>query len=534
MVKIKFKSLVKLLINKRYKSVKNKNNTNNGKNLKILFGPTFSVYKPSVNSDRLYAASLLQMGCDITAIYCDGVQKKDCNVFGGEWQGKNWKKSCLNCQKCSENMWSKFGSDVNLLKLSSFVDDNDYKNIHSLLDNFSLEAMLDFHFEGVDYGRLGKDILVNNYLVASPHLVPGGKDLLRTHIENLLLLNKCYDRIVLQQKPDRVITNDSYYGMWNILEKVCFKHNIPFYSHYPVTKSRCAIGYNEAAMNLNMKTSWNKFKKIPLYQKDIHKIKKWVDGSRDFVIDASKPFKNSANDFSNLKLDTTKPLILLTANITWDLATLNKQIFFEDMNDWIIETINWFNKNSEFQLLIKPHPAEMAPSLPETNEKVADIISSNFNELPSNVFLLQANTTLTIKEIMGFRNLCGVVVHTTTVGFEFPANGIPAIVTGLSPYRGFGFTIDPNTKEEYFTKLKKLCENKIKLSMSDSHLAKKFIKFYHYHFYHKLDDGRGDLYRDRSILQSKLNSTENPLGYIISKIIEGLPILDENSWIPES
>ena len=31
-------------------------------------------------------------------------------------------------------------------------------------------------------------------------------------------------------------------------------------------------------------------------QNDIYKIRKWVDGDRDFVIDASKPFNNSEND----------------------------------------------------------------------------------------------------------------------------------------------------------------------------------------------------------------------------------------------
>lgn len=533
MYKLKLNSLFKSLTQKRYKSFKNYNSINNDKNLKILFGPTFSIHNPSVKSDRLFAASLLQMGCDVTAIYCDGVQKEECNVYGGEWQGKNWNKSCKYCQKCSKKSWNKF-SKVNLLKLSSFLNDDDYDYISSLLENSSFEEMLNFHYEGVDYGRLGKDLLVNNYLVASPQLVPRGEILLRTHIENLLLLNICYDRIVLKIKPDRVITNDSYYGMWNILENVCGKYNIPFYSHYPVTKSRCAISFNEAAMNLSMKTSWNKFQKIPLNQNDIYKIRKWVDGDRDFVIDASKPFNNSENDLHNLELDTTKPLILLSANITWDLAALNKNIFFEDMNEWIVETISWFNKNPEFQLLIKPHPAETAPSIPKTNERVIDIISSNFCKLPPNVFLLKSNTTLTIKKIIGFQNLRGVIVHTSTVGFEFPANGIPAIVTGQAPYRDFGFTTDPNTKDEYFENLEKLCKNKIKLSKEHSLLAKKFIKFFHFHFYHKLIDSQENLLSDRSDLKTKLDSIGNPLGYIINRIINGLPIIDENNWIPES
>jgi hypothetical protein len=47
-----------------------------------------------------------------------------------------------------------------------------------------------------------------------------------------------------------------------------------------------------------------------------------------------------------------------------------------------------------------------------------------------------------------------IVTIQGTVGLEFSCMGIPIIITGKAFYSGFGFTHEPETKEEYFTMLR--------------------------------------------------------------------------------
>ena len=56
--------------------------------------------------------------------------------------------------------------------------------------------------------------------------------------------------------------------MWNILEVICKKKSIPYYSYWPVTKDRIVVACNDASMNLNMISSWPKFSKIPLMKNE--------------------------------------------------------------------------------------------------------------------------------------------------------------------------------------------------------------------------------------------------------------------------
>jgi len=51
------------------------------------------------------------------------------------------------------------------------------------------------------------------------------------------------------------------------------------------------------------------------------------------------------------------------------------------------------------------------------------------------------------------------LVFTTTLGMEMAMIGKPVIATGYTHYRGKGFTIDPNTWEEYFEALEAVLDD---------------------------------------------------------------------------
>jgi hypothetical protein len=503
---------------------------NTRKSIRILVGPSFSLWEPCAQFDRILTSALEQRGCKIIPMYCDRMQKLECNCVGGDWGGGNkFDESCYRCSEDSRRMWKIY--DDNLLRLSNYSNGTNYRKIiETKLEGLDLESLISFVQDGIDYGALAKDIVVNNYLVASIELVPDALALMKGHVANLMILKKSYAAVIEDLRPDRVISNDSYYGMWKILEILCKRRSIPFYSHWPVTKERVAIAFNDAAMNLDMKRSWIEFSRISLQKADQDNIQLWLEGKRALVIDTTKPTHKSNTDLSLAKIDRSKPTILLAANVIWDLAALNKQLIFSNMNSWIVETVNWFETHQDFQLIIKPHPAETAEGIPRTRETVEFVLSKSKTSLPPNVILLNSSTQVSVNQIRDIANLKAVVVHTTTVGFEYPAQGITAVTTAKSPYRGFGFTRDPNSKEEYFQSMKELLlMTDSTLNASQVDLARKFLKFYQFHYYTKIESPS-----NKSICEVKkmLIDKQSPLDYICEKIIAGLPIIDANEWLP--
>jgi len=506
---------------------------------RILFGPSFAIYSLCFIHDRVLSYALRLRGAEIVPIYCDAVQSVECNYFGGVWGGQDFEENCKRCINQSQELWR--DNPIPALKLSQYLQSDDIQAVTAKTEYLDAEQWGTYTEDDLPFGWWAKDILVNNYVVGDYHLIPNYHFLGLAHLKNLLLLKVAYERIIDDVKPDRVIANDSYYGMWAILQKLCERKGIPFYSHWSGTRPGAwCCAYNDAAMNLDFSKPWKDFSQIPLGERQKSKVQHWLDGrssGEEMVFDTASLAKHHTDSFDLSRIVPDKPTALLAANVIWDLSALNKQVVFADMIDWIAETIHWFAAHPEFQLIIKPHPGELNPSIPATEERVEVGLSRRGVHLPPNVFLLSPKVALTIYQLFPFVKVG--LVHTTTVGIEMAARGMPVITTAKSPYRGFEFTIDPFSQKEYFEVLERaLLGEKILDLDSQVDLAYKFILFYHYHYYTKIDImdytwGKVPKLKVQSL--EELLPGKNPYrDYIIDSIMDGLPIVSEDHWPPES
>ena len=503
--------------------------------IRVLIGPSFSIWQPSAVVDKVLSAALELRGCEILPIYCDGIQENECNCAGGAWTSTtSFSTACKSCINSSEWLWNSHGEK--LIKLSLHQDPNFSRLRYTEnLNKKNVFELLSFVEDGVPLGKLAKNILVNNHLVGNVELVPNFFNLLVSHIVNLRVLYLCYQNVLEVYKPDRVVSNDSFYGMWNVLELVCKQNSIPFYSHWPALKDRVAFAKDDAAMNLNFSESWNNFSKLPLTDEDKLKIEAWLQGKRGLELDSTKALSATAGEENWRNIDPELPTVLMAPNVIWDLAALDKQVIFEDMIEWIEKTIVWFSKHPNYQLVIKPHPVEQADRIPNTKQSVEYSLRARGIVLPPNVFLLKANTAFTITTLRKKLNLKAVSVHTTTVGYEFPANGLPAITTGKAPYRGFGFTIDPSTETEYFIALEKTLSSKEKnITDVQIELSRKFLKFYQFHYYSNLDIYTDNPPNIKEDICDTIATDNGSIDFIARKIISGKQINGEVEWLPQS
>lgn len=149
---------------------------------------------------------------------------------------------------------------------------------------------------------------------------------------------------------------------------------------------------------------------------------------------------------------------VIFSHVAWDAAFFFGTGLFDDFEDWLFQTVKFVASTPECQKMnwiVKEHPFNVFKL---QREKIK--ISSEQRLLkplmpfPNHIKFMSANTEINTKALFPLVN-CVLTVN-GTVGMEFPCYGIPAVISGTGRYNGYGFTIEPKTKAEYFEALRNL------------------------------------------------------------------------------
>lgn len=172
-----------------------------------------------------------------------------------------------------------------------------------------------------------------------------------------------------------------------------------------------------------------------------------------------------------------RPVVLLAANVLGDSLTLGRNIFAESMSEWITRTVQFFASRPEVQFVIRVHPGE---KLVPQAKSMGTVVREALQEIPKHIHLIGALDNINTYDLIEIADLG--LAYTTTVGVETAMNGIPVISCGQTHYRGRGFTIDPNTWDEYFATLENFLPNLPRHRLSEEQVAKAWNYAYRFFF----------------------------------------------------
>lgn len=158
------------------------------------------------------------------------------------------------------------------------------------------------------------------------------------------------------------------------------------------------------------------------------------------------PTQGSEQARQSLGLDE-RPVVLLATNVLGDSLILGRNIFTRTMAEWIERTVQFFAQRSDAQLVIRIHPGEKYTR----GATMLEAVRRALPNLPENIHVIEALDKINTYDLMHLTDL-GLVFVTTT-GLEMVMRGIPVIVVGETHYRGHGFTLDPQSWEQYFSML---------------------------------------------------------------------------------
>lgn len=139
-----------------------------------------------------------------------------------------------------------------------------------------------------------------------------------------------------------------------------------------------------------------------------------------------------------------RPVVLLAANVIGDSLTLGRAAFSGDMSSWLRRTLAYFANKDAVQFVLRVHPGEQGLEGPS----VAELVAGSLPELPEHMRIVAAADAINTYDLVACADVG--LVYTTTVGLEMAMSGLPVLVAGQTHYRGKGFTLDPESWDEYF------------------------------------------------------------------------------------
>lgn len=271
--------------------------------------------------------------------------------------------------------------------------------------------------------------------------------------------------------PDVVVVPNGSILEFGVIYQAARFLEIPVVTYeFGEQRNRIWLAQNREVMLQDTRALWDTSKNQPLDENQWDKIKNlytsrrqanlWENFSRRWQ---GLPSQGGEMVRKSLGLDL-RPIVLLAANVIGDSLTLGRQVFSRSMTEWLERTIHYFNRHPDTQLVIRVHPGEKYTKGPS----VAQIVQKALPELPEHIHLIPTDAQINTYDLVEIASLG--LVYTTTVGMEMAMSGIPVIVAGHTHYRNKGFTLDPQTYEEFYAHLDRVLSDPIQARLSLEHV----------------------------------------------------------------
>ena len=161
--------------------------------------------------------------------------------------------------------------------------------------------------------------------------------------------------------------------------------------------------------------------------------------------------------------------VIFATDLTDGVFSSSTWTVFRDRLTWLRETLYEIKKITNVNWLVKPHP----------NDEIYGVVTSTISEYEN--ICLNLDHVKIFPEDASKRSITKFIDAALTLNcsaaYEYPCFGIPTIVPKESAVSGFGFTVEPKSKDEFFCELKNIRELK-KLNIQQVELAKIYTFIY--------------------------------------------------------
>jgi hypothetical protein len=306
----------------------------------------------------------------------------------------------------------------------------------------------------------------------------------RRFLTSAIVVTEAVERWLDEVQPDILIAESGAHFMWRIAFELARARGIRV-----VCREIGKGGLDSHIYSLNSLSMFHNWSDIwtEARQEDLSPVEnERLDAYLGSLVE--KTYDNKTNDLpmpdaegisEEFGLDPNRKTAVLFTNVTWDLTTAGRDVGFDGLLDWILETISLIENLPDAQLVIRAHPAENHVL---TREHILDRIHERYPNLPQNVYLIPPEKQMAARGLYELASL--VLAYCSTTGIEAAIYRKPVLLGGDPHYRGKGFTIDLQSRQEYADLLQQWAAGGLDWpSQEASELAKRYFHlfFLRYH-----------------------------------------------------
>lgn len=137
--------------------------------------------------------------------------------------------------------------------------------------------------------------------------------------------------------------------------------------------------------------------------------------------------------------------VLLALNSSWDAAALGPHVVFPGNTEWIVETVRHLLDHTEAPVIVRQHPAERL-AFARTSDDYRALLERHFGAHPRLHFIAAEDP---VNSYALMERVAAVVVHSSTIGTEAAAFGLPVVTGSSAYYSGLGFVWRADSLEQY-------------------------------------------------------------------------------------
>lgn len=412
------------------KSLYSRQNKSNGP--KILL----HLVRPWGTNSLLYFESILAhalniRGADASLLVCDGILPScDSGTFVKD---QNF-YYCRLCKLYRENLLSALS--VPALRYSEFLTPEDLSKIDQEIERIDFNKNCEYTVDGIDVSFFAKSSTIRYFLKGFHEDNPRSKTVFKKKMKIALIELRVAQKVYEKLKPDMIITLHGMYSTWGPFYEYFNKKGTRIYVYGKGTESNLFMFNPDGREFENMGNKyWKQLKNRSLTPKENEELdnylkKRFSGEGGDLKMYMDKLNINASENHIFNNNSKYKRRYALFTNLPWDAVLMGFDTIFTNAFEWVYQTIDYFINKPEYQLIIKVHPAEMVWE--KGSYSFMTFIKDKFKELPHNITLLPANTS--IKPYDLFPVIDAGLVYNGTLGLEMATVGVPVLVAGKQHY----------------------------------------------------------------------------------------------------
>ena len=324
------------------------------------------------------------------------------------------------------------------------------------------DDLLAIELDGIDFGRLA-------YSQAIRSTGNGTIENLSPPIFEMLVDALCYrcyfDRLFEQHRFPILVQSQADVSRWSILAQVALKHGAAVYSRLG-GPTRISVRRYDDLHQIHISKYrptqelfeyvYEHYRKEAIAAADAH-MQRRFSGSMTIneAMDAQLPFSKDRRIASKEELcrefgwSVEKPTVCILPHIFIEDLHSTAWELFPDYLTWFRYTLQAIRKIDHVNWLVKSHPSEI--NYRESRQTAQGEYESLAADCEHVQFMPKDVNTSSLLDIAH-----AILTVRGTPGLEFACFGIPCVLASEAPYSGFGFTVEPQSREEYLALLKNI------------------------------------------------------------------------------